>query len=177
MAWADETVPLVRALLFDFSDTPTYSDDRLKTFLAVAAWQVQSELVFTQQFAVSISGQTISPDPTVDPTRDDNFVNLMTLKCAANVGQGVAIVSAARGIVVKDGNSAIDLSKVSASQAALLDKGYPAVYERAKFEYQAGRVSGGIGAAVLTPFRLFAFGGYSSPHPTWERHLHREFRI
>lgn len=163
MAWQDETVPTLRVMLGDLSETaPTYSDDSLEQTLVVAAFQVLAALRFDQEFVASASQVTIKPDPTATATKNDVFVNLFTLKAAAILDRTEASLAARRGIIVKDGGSTIDLSKVAEAKRKLLEKGWNAAYEDAKFEYQYQRAQGVAGAAVLTPFRLFAweaFGG------------------
>jgi hypothetical protein len=162
MAWQDELVPTVRVMVGDLDETaPAYSDDRLEQLVALAAKQVAAEgMVFNQAFAGSVADSTIAPDPTLAATRDDSFANLVTLKAVCILDQSDARVAANRAILVKDGSSAIDLSKVSAEKLRLLDKGWCAVYADAKFEYQSLRTSAVAGAVILTPFRLYAQGSY-----------------
>jgi uncharacterized protein (UPF0210 family) len=155
MPWQDEMIPTLRVMLNDLSETaPTYSDDRLEQVLVVAAKMVSAELGLTDTYRISVANVTMSPDPTAAATKNDSFVNLVTLKAACVVDRGVALVGANRAIYVKDGASAIDLRGVSEAKLKLLEKGWCAVYEDAKFEHQNG-LAGAAGAMVLTPFRLY----------------------
>lgn len=147
------------------ADGTTYADDRLEQLLALAAKQVSFELRFDQAFVGNVENAVISPDPTAAATRDDNFVNLLTLKACCIMDLADARVAANRALLVKDGNSAVDLSKVSAEKRALLSKGWCAVYADAKFEYQNARTSGVAGALIVGPFRLYAQGPWGGSGP------------
>jgi hypothetical protein len=157
MAWQDELVATLRVMLGDLSATPTYSDDSLEQTLVVGAFQVSASIPFNPPFAASVSNVTLTPDPTLDATRNDSFSNLTTLRAAAILDRTEASLYARRGIIVKDGSSAIDLSKVADAKLRLLEKGWNAVYEDARWEYLYNRIQNVAGAAVLTPFRLFAW--------------------
>lgn len=158
MAWQDETIITLRVMLGDTDEAaPTYSDDSLEKTLLVGAKQVLASLTFDQEFVVGVNAGTLSPDPTAGANRNDAFVNLMTLRAAAILDRTEASLAARRGIVVKDGSSAIDLSRVAEAKRRLLERGgWNAAYEDAKFEYLYQRAQNVAGAAVLTPFRLYA---------------------
>lgn len=166
MAWQDESIPTLRVLLGDVDEAAQiYSDDSLESTLVVAAKQVLAVASFPTAYAASVANVTLSPDPTTGSGQDDAFVNLFTLKAAAILDRTEASLAARRGIVVKDGTSAIDLSKVADAKIRLLKLGWNAVFDDALFEYKYQRTNGVCGAAVLTPFRLFAwdaFGGTSA---------------
>jgi hypothetical protein len=168
LAWQDEMTPTLRVMLGDVDETsPTYSDDRLEQLLALAAKQVSSEARFDQAFVGNVENALITPDPTAAATKDDNFVNLVTIKACCIMDLADARVAANRALLVKDGNSAVDLSKVSAEKRALLSKGWCAVYADAKFEYQNARTSGVAGALIIGPFRLYAQGPWGGYGPSF----------
>ena len=161
MAWQDEMIPVLRVLIGDVDTTnETYTDDSLTNVLLVAAKQVATTLVFTQSFTASVANGILTPDPTLSDTADTNFVNLVTLKGAAILDRTEASLYARQGIVVKDGGSAIDLSKVAEEKRRLLETGWNAVFEDAKVEYLYNRLQGAAGAAILTPYRLFAYESF-----------------
>lgn len=155
MAWQTDMTEVLRVLLGDMDDPPTYSDAKLQRVLVVAAFQVLQQLDFSYDFVTSIGEGEITPDPTDEATKDESFTNLVTVKAACIVDQGSAILAAGRAIAVRDGGSSVDLRGVFGAKLQLLQKGWCSVYEDAKLEYQAGQVRV-AGAAVLTPFRLFA---------------------
>lgn len=162
MAWQTEMTDYLRVLIGDMDEPPTFDDDKLAKVLLVSSRQVGLELNFSQRFVADIELTTISPDPTdtVGGTRDDSYVNLSCMKAASILDQGSAIIAASRAVAVKDGSSSVDLRSVFKAKLALIEKGWSAVYADAKLEYQAGQVRI-AGAAVMTPFRLFAYGGYA----------------
>ncbi len=156
MAWEDEMVAILRVLVAD-NDSETYDDDTLEKNICVAAFQVLRELPFSQVFSVSVSDQTLSPDPTVGATKDDSFVNLVTQKAACITDRGSAMKAAGQAIAVKDGASAIDLRSIVESKLKVLKIGWCAVYDDTKLEYQSGAY-GIAGACVMTPFRTYLSG-------------------
>lgn len=158
MAWQDELIPIVRVLINDLAGTPTYDDDRLEQLLLVACRQVNSEMTFDQDFVINVGNGTLLPDPTIDPNKNDSFINLVTQKAACILDQSVAVIAAKQAISVKDGASAIDLRGVAKEKIELLKQGWCAVYRDTKFEYQTILASQTAGAAIMTPFRLYAFG-------------------
>jgi hypothetical protein len=161
LAWTDETTVILRVMVNDIAET-TYTDDTLQQTLVVAAFQVLNDgLKFSQDFVTDVVNITITPDPSdsVGSTRDESFLNLFTLKAASIIDRGAAMTAANRALYAKDGSSAVDLRDIFKAKYALLQKGWNAVYEDAKLEYLAGTVRN-AGAAVLTPFRLFAYGNW-----------------
>ena len=46
MAWQDEIIEIVRVLIGDMSDCPTYSDERLERTILVCAQQLINEFSF-----------------------------------------------------------------------------------------------------------------------------------
>lgn len=158
MAWQDEMTAILRTLIGDL-DATVYTDDRLQTVLAVAAFQVLRELSFSTAYTISVGGVSISPDPTLTATLDDSFTNLTCLKAAAITDKGSAIQATRRAISVKDGSSAIDLRGPLQGWLAMLEKGgWSAIYDKAKLEYQLGQSIAGV--AVMTPFRTYASSYY-----------------
>ncbi len=155
--WQDEMTEMLRVLVND-PDSTLYDDDKLQKTLAVAAFQVSRELTFAATYTVSVSTVSISPDPTLTATKDESYTNLVCLKAAAIADRGSAILAARRAISVRDGSSAIDLRGPLQGWLALLDKGWGAVYDAAKLDYQIGS-SPVAGAAVMGPFRTLITNG------------------
>jgi hypothetical protein len=154
MAWQDEMIIILRTLVSDVTAI-TYSDDTLATTLVVAGRYVSQELVFSQRYACDVVNQAITPDPSVAASRDESFINLTCYKAACFIDRGSAIIAAQQAISVKDGSSSVDLRGILEGKLKLLDKGWCAVYDDAKLEYQAGQVRI-AGAAVMGPFRVYA---------------------
>lgn len=159
MAWDSDALSILRVLLDDLDETaPRYSDDRLITLTVVAAYQLQNELTFDTTYTVSLSAESISPDPG----SDEPFMNLVTMKAACIVNRGELLVAANRAIAVKDGTSSVDLRGVSEQKIKVLERGWCAAFNDAKLDYL--KIRAGVplldgttaGAAIISPFRLFA---------------------
>lgn len=161
MSWQDDMGAVLRALINDYADPPRYDDDRLEELLVVAAKLVLAELTFPVEYAADVGNTDIAPDPTEGSSRDDAFANLVALKAACLIDRGEHRNSLARGALFKDGAVAVDFRDSLKGYAELLKQGWCAVYDQAKLDYRSGQVEGGIGAAVLSPFRLWL--GYDRP--------------
>ena len=151
--WQAEMTTLLRVLIDDIGSTQTYADKRLVHVLAVAAQLVATEF----NFKVDVQALTIEPSPVDrDSTRDENFINLVCIKAACLIDRGETRRSVGQGIAIRDGSSSIDLRGSMDGRLKLLEKGWCAVYEDTKLEYQASRNGTIAGAAIMTPFRVFA---------------------
>lgn len=155
--WQAEMTTLLRVLIDDIGSTQTYADKRLVQVLAVAAQLVSTELNFSNNFKVDVQALTIEPNPVDrESTRDENFINLVCIKAACLIERGETRRSVGQGIAIRDGSSSIDLRGSMDGRIKLLEKGWCAVYEDTKLEYQASRNGTIAGAAIMTPFRVFA---------------------
>lgn len=169
--WKIEMGTVLRVLLNDLTSPYQYSDERLYQLLTVAAQQVQSSnLSFPLIYQINIPQLTITPDPTNSDTqtRDDSFINLVTLKAACITSHGEARISAKQGISIRDGSSSIDLRGPLEGRLKLIQIGYCELYDQAKLEYQTARIGTIAGAAILTPFRVFSGFGEQSYFPLQE---------
>jgi hypothetical protein len=173
--WQAEMITLLRVLVDDLTSPYTYTDGRLTQVLAVAAQLVTAELNFPYNFQVNIQALTITPNPTDrTATRDDNFINLVCIKGACLIDRGEAKKSVGQSIAIRDGSSSIDLRGSMEGRLKLLEKGWCNVYEETKLEYKAGRAGVVAGAAIMTPFRVFAGFSDMAYYPVNEgRHFFR----
>ena len=165
MAWQDEMTILLRTMVWDLNAPQKYTDDSLQQVLAVAAQLVAAEADFSQQFVADVVNVAITPDPSdrANGTRDDDFLNLASMKAACIVDRGVARTES--GILIRDNGSMVDLRAKLAAAMETLKVGWCKVYEDQKLAYQAGLLNGmTAGAAVLGPFReianLWSGGGW-----------------
>lgn len=148
MAWQGEMGTLVRHLVDDLSDSPTYSDDRVEQSIAVAAQLLINEVDFDETYTVSLDCPTISPDPTTLATKDDTFINLVAMRAACVILSSELKTRSLDAVKVTDGPSTIDMTSSLKGIQKLYEDACQR-YEDAKFQFQAG---GSIGKAVLTPF-------------------------
>lgn len=155
MAWDEEMPLIIRVMINDNSATPVYSDDDLLQLITVAAKKVGTELTFPTSYEVDVVNVTISPDPTVGESKDDNYVNLVCTMAACIIDRGSASQAAGQAIRVKDGPSEVDLRDRFRAKLAQVEKGYCALYEDMKEEYIFGKNTTVVGAAIMSPIRVY----------------------
>ena len=108
MAWQSEMVRIVRHLINDLDSTNySFTDDRLEELILVASQLVLTTLDFTNEYTVDVDALTLNPDPTTG-TKDDSFINLVSLKAACVVLGSEVRSNALNSISLRDGPSAID---------------------------------------------------------------------
>ncbi len=157
--WEVGCVELLRVMINDLEDSPTYSDGRLKRLLVSAAFQVVQAATFAQVFSVDLVEQTITPDPTDEDTIDNHFVELMCLKAACIIDMGKAIKAAGKAVSGMDMKAvSFDLTGVSDAAIELLKSGYCSSYKEILTDYVYG--TGNLGQVVMGPIRLYARGFY-----------------
>ena len=152
MAFDVECPRMIRHMIDDLSDSPTYSDDRLTELTILAAQLVNAEIDLERDYSTDLDNLTLSPDPTADP-RDNAFINLIVLKAACIIDQSEARKAAGQGIAIQDNRSSIDLRARAGNRLALIKEGWCKSYAQAKFEYQSG-MGAMSGHAILSPFRV-----------------------
>ena len=154
--WQDSAIIILRNLIWDNDDTVLYSDARLEEVLVVGASQVVAEVPFDVTYTVNVGVSSISPDPS----DDEIFMYLMTLKAACIVDRGNARLAAMKsGLEAKCGPATMKTLKHMEGFATLLSMGYCAAYEQAKKEYQFGDAT--WFKAVLSPFVNSSFLPYT----------------
>lgn len=162
MAWDDEMVTVLRALLQDNEATPKYTDDRLAEMILVTALGIRFEVKFPTAYVVSVENGTLKPDPTSTATRDDAFINLTCLKAASRLVDAELREMTRQGITIKDGDNTISLQR---SPAALIQmqKTYKQAYEDALFDWKTGGSDGAganFGHLIIGPYNANDYGVY-----------------
>lgn len=150
MAFFDEAIPMIRALIGDIGATLTYSDDRLEELLCVACKLVIGENInFDYDYSVVISTHTLSPDP-ID-NGDTAFFNFVCLKAACFCDQNtLRSKSAISGISARMGPATLDTTGLLAGFLKILEQGPCKAYDQLKMEYTFG--NSGICRVILSPF-------------------------
>jgi hypothetical protein len=149
MSWKKEIPIIVRTLINDLSDTPTYSDERILQVVAVAAKYVQFDVVLDHQYIVNVANPTITPDPTVD--NDSIFISLVSLKTACIIDQSVLRTKAAmEGIRAALGSASLSVSGSLAGLKLILEQGPCAAYEELTSHWDVKEAT--AIRAVLSPF-------------------------
>ena len=151
-----DMVLMLRSLIGDL-DSSKYTDERLKQVLAVGAFNVVNDADFANDYTVSISSVSISPDPIAE--EDTDFSVLAVYKSACILVGSEAKTESSNAISIKDGPSAIDLRGVSKSLSEIY-KDFCSKYEHLlnTYEYASGGGDGTpAGAAILSPYSPTSF--------------------
>lgn len=149
MSWQIELPIIVRTLINDWDDIPTYSDDRLLQVIAVAAKYVQFDVVLDHQYTIDVANPNISPDPTED--RDEIFISLVSLKAACIMDQSSLRTKAAlEGIRASLGSANLSINNSLQGLIVILEQGSCAYYDELVAHWDVKNAT--AIAAVLSPF-------------------------
>lgn len=150
MSWQLEIPIIVRSLINDFADPPTYSDERIQQLVVVAAQYVIQEINLYNDYSINIINPDITPDPTLLTTKDIDFISFIALKSACLLDQSSLRTRAAtEGIKAALGPASISVGGNSSYQF-LLANGPCKMYEETTFEYEMGNTS--LLRGILSPF-------------------------
>lgn len=161
MSWQTEIPIIVRTLINDLGENPTYSTDRLLQTIAVAATYVQFDVVLDHQYDVNVETQSITPDPTDD--RDEIFISLVSLKTACIIDQSNFRTKAVmEGIRAALGPAQLSLNGSLSGWKEILQHGPCALYAGLVEHWDVSNAT--AIAAVLSPFVGNKFDPYMLPH-------------
>lgn len=147
--WQTELTLIVRNLINDVSDNPTYSDSRIQQLIATAAKFVEFDVVLDNQYDVNITNSTISPDPVA--INDTVFISLACLKAACLVDQSTLRTKAAmEGIRASLGPANLSVGGSLEGYKILLEKGPCALYSEFTEHWDVQNAT--AIHAVLSPF-------------------------
>lgn len=150
MSWQTEMTTIIRYLIYDFSDTPTYNDTKIQQAIVVAAQMTLQDITFSTVYNISVPSVSISPDPT-EGTKDDAFINLVCLKTACLIDNWeLRAKLPTAGISMRSGPESIDTRGVLAAYQYLQQNGACKAFEQAKWEFEVGNMC--PGQAILGPF-------------------------
>ena len=149
MSWQQEIPIIVRTLINDLSETPTYSDERILQVVTVAAKYVQFDVVLDHQYVVNVVNPTITPDPTAD--NDSIFISLVSLKTACIIDQSVLRTkAAAEGIRAALGPASLSVVGSLAGIRMIIEEGPCAAYDQLVSHWDVKEAT--AIRAVLSPF-------------------------
>jgi hypothetical protein len=149
MSWDIEIPIIVRTLINDLSDQPSYSDERLKQIIAVAAKYVQFDVVLDYSYNVDVVEGNISPDPT--DHKDEIFISLVSLKAACIVDQSALRTKAAlEGIRASLGSATLTVKGSLEGFIKILEKGPCASYDELTSHWDVSQAT--AIRAILGPF-------------------------
>lgn len=128
-----EFIHFVRSLIGD-QDTVTFTDERIKELIAVAARLVIQDAEFTQTYTISILGRSIDPNPF--DVGDQSFINLVALKAGCILDMSQLHNSAGRsGIHIVQEKTSINTSSMMPGYKILMENGFCKSYADARDEY------------------------------------------
>lgn len=159
MGWKTEMTTLLRYVIND-SDVSSqeYNDSRLHSLIVTAAQLTQGVVDFPRNYTIDISSAEISPDPTSN--NDNGFVNLVILKAACLLAAGDYRASSNKGVVIRDGPSAIDARGLIAAKKDIMDSACEK-YNQSELEFRLGNSN--AGEAIIGPHRNAAHGSSGGP--------------
>jgi hypothetical protein len=162
MSWNVELPIIVRTLISDLSDSPTYSDERLLQIIVVAAKYVQFDVVLDNTYSVNVVNPDIIPDPT---TLDDSiFISLVSLKTACLVDQSVLRTKAAlEGIRAALGPAQLSVGGSLEGLRMIIKEGPCAAYEELTSHWDVKEAT--AIRAILSPFVGNRFDPTSLTYP------------
>ena len=150
MAWQGQISTMVRHIINDVDPSNyKYSPRRLETTILVAAQLLSTEVDLQYDYDINVEQCLLTPDPTESPTKDSDFLSLVTLKTSCIVLGSEVKAESGNAISIKDGPSSIDLRGVSGTIIALY-KDICEKYSQMLLDYQAGNSL--AGHAILGPY-------------------------
>ena len=162
MSWNVELPIIVRTLISDLSDSPTYSDERLLQIIVVAAKYVQFDVVLDNTYSVNVVNPDIIPDPT---TLDDSiFISLVSLKSACLVDQSVLRTKAAlEGIRAALGPAQLSVGGSLEGLKMIIEEGPCAAYDELTSHWDVKEAT--AIRSILSPFVGNRFDPTSLTYP------------
>lgn len=125
--WKATLVPLLRVIIGDFTDPPTYSDDRLCQLLGAAAFFVAGDLCDCPNltFTYDVVTGVASPDPLSNAV----IANLIVLRAACILDQGLTRSrSISEGFKAVCGPASLQVLSASSTFSSLFENGPCAAY-------------------------------------------------
>lgn len=151
--WEIEIPIIVRNLINDFSNPPTYSDSRINSLAVVAAQYVLNDINLLTSYSIDIINQNITPDPSAPETRDTDFIGFIALKSACILDQSTFRTKAAlEGIRAALGSANLSIGGNLSGYKMILDQeqGPCKLYEQLTLDHNIGNAT--AISAVLSPF-------------------------
>lgn len=149
MSWQVEVPIIVRTLINDFGDNPTYSDERLLQIITVAAKYVQFDVVLPHSYEINVVNPSITPDP-ID-NNDEIFISLTALKSACIVDQGALRTKAAlEGIRAALGPASLSVGGSLSGFKMIIEQGPCATYDELTSHWDVANAT--AVKSILSPF-------------------------
>lgn len=162
MSWKIELPLIVRTLINDLSDNPSYTDERLLQVLTVAAKYVQFDVTLDNLYTIDVVNLDMTPDPSIN--NDDIFISLVCLKASCIIDQSAVRTKAAlEGIRASLGPASLSVGGSLAGLKMILDNGPCAAYDELSSHWDVKEAT--AIRAVLSPFVGNRFDPTSLTYP------------
>lgn len=149
--WNIEIPIIVRNLINDTDNHPTYTDDRIKQLIIVSANYVLHEANMSTEYVVDTVNETITPDPSAPNSRDNIFIGLLALKSACMLDQSTFRTKAvSEGIRASLGSANIGVGGNLAGYQKIIEIGPCKLYSDLLNQHNIGNAT--AVSAVLSPF-------------------------
>jgi len=148
MAWTTTLVTSLRVIIGDM-DSTSFTDARLQTILSVGATYVNAEISWVTTYTINIDTPSISPDPTLTATLNQDFSNFIVLK--ANFGE-LRLAAIKAGIEAQCGPAILKTGKHSEGFKQLIAVGPCKMYEELSTQYRFEEFNTNRAFGVLSPF-------------------------
>ena len=145
----DKLILILRNIIEDTVATYTYSDERLKQAISVAAQLIFTECTFDYAYTVNLSTPDITPNPF--DNNDVGFIALITMKAAVIIIGGEYKMSTKNAIVVNDAWSSINLGGKASAYKVLYDS-FIKQYNDILMQHKFGNNS--AIKAILSPYTI-----------------------
>lgn len=149
--WQSFALEILRVLLNDLSDSPTYDTCKLTRLLNVSAYAVLQDVSFPAGYSINPVTGEVSPNPSTDM----DFIILTAYKANCILSTAELKTEGGCSIRVTDGPSTIDTTSrsdyIKQSQKTACE-----MYEDAKDDYKRGATEL-AGQAILTPYSPGSF--------------------
>jgi hypothetical protein len=149
--WVDSGSVLLRDIIGDSIEPYTYSNSRVKSLLASAAYLNVQNIDFTYSYTVNRIQETVSPEP------NDEFISLMVLRAVVMIAESEWKTISAKGMSIKDGPTSIDMSdglEAKKEYAAKVKENF----DKAVIDYKAGNYN--VGEAIVGAARFDLITNY-----------------
>lgn len=152
MAWDTTLVMLTRHLISDLTiGSETYDDYRIQEALVLAGILTSRVYEFDNDYTFDIETPSISPDPTVTATLDNDAMALFSLKaaCILDVGRIQSNVDSI-GVLVRDENTVVDTKNAMDAYDSIIKHGPCSMYDKILKKIESDKAMS-VGKAVTSP--------------------------
>lgn len=151
MYWQFEIPIIIRTLINDLSETPTYSDSRILQLATVAAQYVLMEVNLDKNYSVNVVASEITPDPSDPASRDTDFIGFIAMKAACLLDHSTFRTKAAgEGLRAALGPASLSVTGTLGGYRDIINMGPCKLYDQLVLDHNIGNAT--AVRAVFSPF-------------------------